>query len=78
MWAAAENAAAAIETSTALHTVAVTRMRCHPETRHYEASRTALGKSRRDIRRTLKRALARRFYRRIEATVRRAILAIDA
>jgi hypothetical protein len=54
----------------ALHTVAVTRMRCHPETRDYEATRTAQGKSHRDIRRTLKRTLARRLYRRIEAAVR--------
>jgi len=58
----------------ALHTVAITRMRCHPETRDYEAARIALGKSHRDIRRTLKRALARRLYRRIEAAVRRANL----
>ncbi len=58
----------------ALHTVAVTRMRCHPETRDYEAARTQLGKSHRDIRRSLKRALARRLYRRIEVAVRRAEL----
>jgi transposase len=49
--------------------VAITRMRCHPETREYEASRTAPGKSHRDICRTLKRAIARRLYRRIEAAV---------
>jgi transposase len=51
----------------ALHTVAITRMRCHPETRAYEARRSAEGKSHRDIRRSLKRNLARRLYRRIEA-----------
>jgi hypothetical protein len=56
----------------ALHTVAITRMRCHPETRDYEAARTLRGRSHRDIRRCLKRALARRLYRRIEAAVRRA------
>jgi len=56
----------------ALHTVAVTLMRCDPETRGYEAIRAARGKSHRDIRRSLKRALARRLYRRIEAAVRRA------
>lgn len=51
----------------ALHTVAITRMRCHPETRDYHAKRTAQGKTHRDIRRCLKRALARRLYRRIQA-----------
>lgn len=54
----------------ALHTVAVTRMRCHPETRAYEIRRTAQGKSHRDIRRSLKRALARRLYRRIQTAAR--------
>lgn len=51
----------------ALHTVAITRLRCHPESRAYEAKRTAQGKTHRDIRRSLKRALARRLYRRIQA-----------
>ena len=54
----------------ALHTVAITRMRCHPETRAYEIRRSAEGKTHRDIRRSVKRALARRLYRRIEAAVR--------
>lgn len=54
----------------ALHTVAVTRLRCHPESRAYEAKRTAQGKTHRDVRRSLKRALARRLYRRIEAATR--------
>ncbi len=54
----------------ALHTVAITRMRCHPETRAYEIRRSADGKTHRDIRRSVKRALARRLYRRIEAAVR--------
>jgi transposase len=54
----------------ALHTVAITRMRCHPETRAYEIRRSAEGKTHRDIRRSLKRALARRLYRRIETAVR--------
>jgi len=54
----------------ALHTVAITRMRCHPETRDYEIRRSAQGKTHRDIRRSVKRALARRLYRRIEAAVR--------
>lgn len=59
----------------ALHTVAITRMRCHPETRAYELRRTAEGKTHRDIRRSVKRALARRLYRRIEAAVRQNDLA---
>lgn len=54
----------------ALHTVAITRMRCHPETRAYHANRTAQGKTHRDIRRCLKRALARRLYRRIQTATR--------
>lgn len=54
----------------ALHTVAITRMRCHPETRAYELRRSAEGKTHRDIRRSVKRALARRLYRRIETAVR--------
>jgi transposase len=62
----------------ALHTVAITRMRCHPETRVYEARRIAEGKSHRDIRRSVKRALARRLYRKIEAAVRLQDLTVAA
>jgi transposase len=54
----------------ALHTVAVTRMRCHPETQAYETRRSAEGKTHRDIRRSVKRALARRLYRTIETAAR--------
>jgi len=54
----------------ALHTVAITRMRCHPETRRYEVRRSGQGKTHRDIRRSIKRALARRLYRKIETAVR--------
>lgn len=54
----------------ALHTVAITRLRCHPETIHYEAKRSAQGKTHRDVRRSIKRALARRLYRRIQAATR--------
>jgi transposase len=54
----------------ALHTVAITRMRCHPETRAYEARRTAQGKTHRDIRRCLKRSTARHLYRVMEAAAR--------
>jgi transposase len=51
----------------ALHTVAITRLRCHAESRAYETKRAAQGKTHRDVRRSLKRALARRLYRRIQA-----------
>ncbi|MFD7046303.1 hypothetical protein ACFWAM_49485, partial [Rhodococcus jostii] len=54
----------------ALHTVAITRMRCHPETRAYEIKRTAEGKTHRNIRRCLKRTLARKLYRVMEAATR--------
>ena len=54
----------------ALHTVAITRMRCHPETRAYEAKRTTQGKTHRDIRRCLKRSIARRLYRVMESAAR--------
>ncbi len=54
----------------ALHTVAITRLRCHPETMRYEIKRTAEGKTHRDIRRSIKRALARRLYRRMQAATR--------
>jgi len=47
----------------ALHTVALCRSISHSETRAYIARRTAEGKSAREIRRCLKRYLARRFFR---------------
>jgi len=56
----------------ALHTVAITRLRCHDESRNYEARRITHGKTHRDIRRSLKRILARRFYRIIQAATRHA------
>lgn len=59
----------------ALHTVAITRTRCHPETRAYHAKCTAQGKTHRDIRRSLKRTLARRLYRRIQAATRPPVTA---
>jgi transposase len=54
----------------ALHTVVITRLRCHPETRAYHTKCTAEGKTHREIRRSLKRTLARRLYRRIQAATR--------
>jgi len=54
----------------ALHTVAITRIRCHAETREYHAAATARGKTHREIRRSLKRSLARRLDRRIQVATR--------
>lgn len=50
----------------ALHTIANSRMRYHPETKAYIARRTAEGKTTAEIRRCLKRYLARHFYRLLE------------
>lgn len=47
----------------ALHTVVLTRCRYDPATRDYLARRTAEGKTRREIRRCLKRYLARQLFR---------------
>jgi transposase len=46
----------------ALHRVAVVRMRSHPQTRAYVQRRTAQGKSPREIRRCLKRYIAREIF----------------
>ena len=48
--------------NTAIHRVAVTRARCHPETRAYIARKRAEGKTNRDAIRCLKRHLARRVW----------------
>jgi len=50
----------------ALHQVAVTRLRCHPPTRAYKTRRSAEGKTDRDIRRCIKRYIARRVWRLLE------------
>lgn len=50
----------------ALHLVVVHRMRRHDETRAYVQRRRAEGKTDREIRRCLKRYIARDFYRRLE------------
>jgi transposase len=47
----------------ALHTMAVSRMRSHPPTRAYLERRHAEGKTDREIRRCIKRYLARHLYR---------------
>ena len=46
----------------AIHRIAVTRARCHPETQRYMARRTAEGKTHREALRCLKRHLARRIW----------------
>jgi transposase len=57
----------------ALHTVAITRLRSHPESRAYETARRAQGKTHRDVRRCLKRAIARQLYRVMESAARAAV-----
>jgi transposase len=48
--------------NTAIHSIAVTRARCHPETRAYIARKRSQGKTHRDAIRSLKRHLARRIW----------------
>jgi len=48
--------------TTAIHRVAVTRARCHPETRAYIARKRAEGKTSTEAIRCLKRHLARRVW----------------
>jgi transposase len=50
----------------ALHHIAITRERCDPATRDHIARRTAEGKTRKEIRRCIKRYLARQLYRLLE------------
>ena len=52
----------------ALHMTVVTRMRMDPRTRAYVERRTAEGRTLREIRRCLKRYLAREIYRRLNST----------
>jgi transposase len=57
----------------AIHMIAVTRMRCHPETLAYIERRRKEGKTDKEIRRCLKRYLARHLFRtlnRLDATPR--------
>jgi transposase len=51
----------------ALHMIALARLRHHEETRAYAARRMAEGKNPREIKRCLKRHLARRLYKLLEA-----------
>jgi transposase len=50
----------------ALHTVAVTRIRAHPPTQAYKQRRLAEGKTDREVRRCIKRYIARRVWRLLE------------
>jgi len=52
----------------ALHVVALTRMTFDPETIEYVAKRQAEGRTKKEIRRCVKRYLARRIYRTLNAT----------
>jgi transposase len=53
----------------AIHTIARTRMRSDPATRAYVTRRTAEGKSKPEIRRCLKRYVARQLYRALTAAM---------
>ena len=55
--------------NSALHTIAMVRMRCCPRTKAYVARRTAEGKTTREIRRCLKRYIARELYRTLTAAM---------
>lgn len=55
--------------NSAIHTIARTRMRCDPATQAYVARRTVEGKSTREIRRCLKRYVARQLYRALTAAM---------
>jgi transposase len=48
--------------NTAIHRVAITRARCHPETKAYIARKREEGKTNREALRCLKRHLARRIW----------------
>jgi len=50
----------------ALHTIALVRLRDDPETRAYATRRTTEGKSPRDVKRCLKRIIARQLFRLLE------------
>jgi transposase len=62
----------------ALHTVVVARLRADPDTRADAARRTAVGKSIRDIRRCLKRAVARQLFKLLERHDRPGIEVLNA
>ena len=55
------------QVNAAIHRVAITRARCHPETRAYLERKTAEGKTHREAIRCLKRHLARRVWHLLRA-----------
>jgi transposase len=55
--------------NSAIHMIATTRMRCHPATIAYVTRRRAEGKTTREIRRCLKRYIARQLYRALTAAM---------
>lgn len=55
--------------NTALHTIALVRMRSNPTTKTYVARRRAEGKSDREIRRCIKRYITRQLYRYLTQTL---------
>jgi transposase len=59
----------------AVHTIAVTRMRCCPQTRAYVERRIAQGKTSREVRRCLKRYIIRQLYRTLTATMTTTVVA---
>src|SRR5688572_5517105 len=54
----------------AIHRIAVTRVRCHPETKAYIARKLSEGKTHRDAIRSLKRHLTRRVWRLLQPPAR--------
>ncbi|MET0478673.1 MAG: IS110 family transposase, partial [Actinomycetota bacterium] len=50
----------------ALHTIALTRLRDDPQTRADAAPSTTQGKTRRDVKRCLKRSIARQLFKLLE------------
>jgi transposase len=58
--------------NTAIHRVAVTRLRCHPETRAYITRKRSEGKSTKEAIRCLKRHLARRIWHLLQAAPARS------
>jgi transposase len=62
----------------ALHTVVVARLRDDPATHAYAVRRTAEGKSTREIRRCLKRAVARQLFKLLEHHDRPAVEVLRA
>ncbi len=53
----------------ALHTIVLSRLAHHSETKRYATRRTAEGKTPREIKRCLKRHLARRLFRLLETSI---------